>query len=183
MKGRKYLRGRIIALLGTGTDHEIAKATGASTRFVSNVRCKLGVPRVESEFDSLWTALRDDDKGIRRLEWEEFKEIRREIWRRATQIRKQRESGMEEVLEVLKQRDIWRLAKCRTVGGLYDGEVRTWVQIQLSDGRWVFPDCSYQCQKCQQCLGCLRKVIHGNWDLGSEDDDLFVCVDGEGHDP
>ena len=34
-----------------------------------------------------------------------------------------------------------------------------WVQIRKDDGMWIWPDCSYYCSECNECLGCIRKTV------------------------
>lgn len=54
-----------------------------------------------------------------------------------------------------------------------------YIYFQFDDGEWDYPDCSVECQYCQCCLGCLRKL----YDCPSFDED-FICPkspDGEHH--
>lgn len=34
-----------------------------------------------------------------------------------------------------------------------------WIQIRDDNGVWFFPDCSYRCGWCSECLGCVRKMF------------------------
>lgn len=61
---------------------------------------------------------------------------------------------------------IWGLHPCKD-GGF------PWVYVRASDGNWYYPDCSYSCNECGACLGCVRKMMI--WEKEDESYSLNDC--------
>jgi len=73
---------------------------------------------------------------------------------------------------VIDQHGPWRLVVDPNGGDV------PWAQFRMASGAWVWPDCSYFCDKCDACLGCERKMVveeatDGTWSLDREE------IDGE----
>lgn len=60
--------------------------------------------------------------------------------------------GISEPIRVVATWENWR-----AVWGRSD---QIEIEVRLSDGRWVYPDCTWVCDACDMCLGCVRKVIY-----------------------
>ena len=70
-----------------------------------------------------------------------------------------------ETPHVLSQRDNWRLVRDDEVGDV------SWAEIQTGPDPWLYPNCSYECPHCQNCLGCLAKL--GWW----ENEEEIIWID------